>query len=279
VFPILLRLGPYSLPTYTFLIDLGIAAGLAWLYWRAPEGRSTRWLDAGMAATVGGFVGARLVYVAANLGYYLGHLGEIFRIWEGGLAWPGAALGGWLGLWLYCSRPRRREPILPLLDALALPIALLGLLSWGGCLAGTCAYGYEVTPGQLPEWMIIHSPDVYGLTAPRFPTQVIGIIWSLSALALVWSMRQRRWPEGAHALYALGLVALGPFLLGFTRGDPMPLVGGLRLDVIGSAAILFGSSLLWSQRLARPSPASSLQPPTSNFPPPTSDLPPPDTHP
>ena len=252
VLPVLLRLGPFTLYTYTLLIDLGLAAGLGWLYLRAPaeRGKSARWLDAGLAATVGGFVGARLLYAFVNSGYYFGHLGEIFRIWDGGLAWPGAALGGLTGLWFYGLNAR--EPIAPILDALALPVALLGLLSWGGCLAGGCAYGREVTPGQLPAWMIVNAPDLYGLVVPRFPTQVIGIVWGVIALGMVWVMRARRWPAGARGVYALSLVALGAFFLGFTRGDPMPLVGGFRLDVIGSALTLVAASVAWGWLVSRP---------------------------
>ena len=267
MFPILVRLGPVIVYTYTVLIDIGIAAGLGWLYVRAPEGKSARWLDAGIAATVGGFVGARLLYAMVNGGYYLGHLGEVFRIWEGGLAWPGAALGGLVGLWAYGGL-RARESLAPILDALALPMALVSLLSWGGCLAGSCAYGYEVTPGQLPAWLVMNAPDLYNLTVPRFPTQAIGLAWSLIALVLVWGMRDRRWPVGAHGFYALSLVALGTFGLAFTRGDPMPLVNGIRLDVVGSALVFVAASLIWGWLVSRkpplPTPQLPIPDPNSN---------------
>jgi len=266
VFPILARLGPFIVYTYTVLIDLGIAAGLGWLYLRAPKGKSARWLDAGIAATLGGFVGARLVYAAANLGYYLGHLGEILRIWEGGLAWPGAALGGIAGLWLAARGLRTREPLMPIVDALALPVALLNILGWGGCLAGSCAYGYEVTPGQLPAWLALNAPDIYGLTVPRFPTQVIGIFASLIALGVVWAMRDRRWPAGAHGAFAVSFVALIAFSLSFTRGDPMPLFDGYRLDVIGNGLMLAISGAAWGRLVSRKasSPEAQTLTPNSN---------------
>jgi phosphatidylglycerol:prolipoprotein diacylglycerol transferase len=249
VLPTLFRLGPFTLHTYTVLIDLGIAAGLIWLYLRAPGGRSRRWLDAGLAATVGGFVGARLLYALVNAGYYFDHLGEILQVWLGGLAWPGAVAGGLLGLGLYCAR--QREPLTPILDALALPLALLGLLGWGGCLAASCAYGYEVAPGELPAWLTAYAPDLYGLSVPRFPTPLVGVAWSLAALAAVGRAAHNRWPAGAHGAYALSLVALGAFGLGFTRGDPMLLLNGYRLDVVGSAVVLVTSSAVWAWLITR----------------------------
>ncbi|MGH2522723.1 MAG: prolipoprotein diacylglyceryl transferase, partial [Anaerolineales bacterium] len=229
--PSLFSLGSFTLHTYTLLIDLGIAAALFALYRSAPEGKAARWLDAGLAATVGGLIGARLLYALVNGNYYFSHPGEIFQIWLGGLAWPGAVAGGLLGASLYCSR--KREPLAPLLDSAALPVGLMGLLSWGGCLAAGCAYGREVAPGELPAWMALNIPDLYGLTVPRWPTQVAGIVWSLITLGLIWAIGRRNWLTGARFAFALSLVALGTFVLGFTRGDPMPHLGGFRLDVVG----------------------------------------------
>ena len=76
----------------------------------------------------------------------------------------------------------------------------------------------------------------------------------LMALAAIRGTRHSRWPAGARGTYALSLVALGPLFLGFTRGDPMPLVGGFRLDVVGSALMLIGSSLAWAILASRRSP-------------------------
>jgi hypothetical protein len=174
--------------------------------------------------------------------------------------------GALLGAWVYCRRAR--EPLAPILDALAWPILLLGLLSWSGCLATSCAYGYEVTPGQLPQWLTLTAPDIYGLTVLRFPTQVLGLGWSLAAFAVAWTMRARRWPAGARGAYALSLVALGAFALAFTRADPMPLtLGFYRLDLVGSALVLVTSTLAWGLRtsnakLQTPNPASPPLPPS-----------------
>lgn len=255
--PVLIRLGPWALNTYTVLIDIGIAVALFILYRAAPDDKRQTWLDAGIAATVGGVIGARLVYVLVNGDYYLAHLAEMFEVWRGGLAWPGAVVGGWLAAALYCSH--KREPLPPIIDALALPIGLMGLLSWGGCLAASCAYGYEVKPGELPAWMVSDAPDLYGLVAPRWPTQAAGVLWGLFTLAAVWGARRQRWPAGARGLYALSLTALGTFALAFTRGDPMPFVNGLRLDVVASGAILLITTLIWATLTTR-TPANTQSP-------------------
>ncbi len=266
----LAQIGSFTLYTYTVLIDVGLAVALAALCFQAPNGKAWRWLDLGLAATIGGFVGARLLYVSVNADYYLPHIDEVVQVWQGGLAWLGAPAGALLGAWLYARQ--RREPLWPVLDALALPFGLLGLLAWGGCLAAGCAYGFAVTPGQLPAWFVSQAPDIFGIIMPRFPNQTLGLAWSvLSLLAIVGARRGpgARWPTGALGAYALSLAALGVFLLSFTRGDPAPQLAGYRIDVIGSALVLVAATGAWVYRLTRGTPASAPPAPSNTTPDPT----------
>src|SRR5260370_40642366 len=96
----------FTLYTYTVLIDAGLAVALAALYFQAPTGRAWRWLDLGLAATIGGFVGARLLYVSIHAGYYLPHIDEVVQVWQGRLACPGPAAGAPPGARLVGPRPR-----------------------------------------------------------------------------------------------------------------------------------------------------------------------------
>ena len=262
--PVLAQFGPITLYTYTILIDFGLAVALAALYLRAPAGRAARWLDAGLAAAVGGFFGARLVYVVVHGDFYFPNLDEIFQVWRGGLAWAGAVGGAALFAWLYSLR--RREPLAPIVDVLAWPIALLGLFGWGGCLAAGCAYGFEVTPGGWPALLTTTAPDLFGLSVLRFATQAVGVAWSLLALFLLWGVARgpaSKWPPGALGAYALGLVALGIFGLSFTRGDPAPMFSGFRLDSVGGALVLLAATFAWAITVLRPpapTPASARRP-------------------
>jgi phosphatidylglycerol:prolipoprotein diacylglycerol transferase len=261
VHPVLAQVGPFTVYSYTVLIDAGLAMALAAIYFQAPAGKAWRWLDLGLAAIVGGFVGARLLYVSVNADYYLPHIDEVVQVWQGGLSWLGAPAGALFGAWLYARR--RREPLWPVFDALALPFGLLSSLAWSGCLAAGCAYGFQVAPGQLPDWFVSQAPDIFGIIVPRFPTQALGMAWSVLALLAIWGTRRgpaARWPAGALGAYALSLAALGVFLLSFTRGDPAPLMAGYRIDVVGGALALVAATGAWVYRLARGAPASAPPP-------------------
>jgi prolipoprotein diacylglyceryltransferase len=251
MFPILAQFGDFKLYTYTALLDLGVLMGFIALWRAAPSNEArARWLDAGLVATLGGLLGARLLYVFVHANFYFTRSGEIFRVEDGGLAWPGAVAGALLGGWLYAQS--RHIPFGALWDAVALPLVLLGLFTWGGCLAAGCAYGFEVSPGAWPAWLTLNAPDLYGVIVPRFPTAASGILWSVIGIAALYSV-PRRWPVGARGAYALGLIALGAFGLSFTRGDPSPLINGLRLDTVGSALVLIATSVTFAIRVAQPS--------------------------
>jgi phosphatidylglycerol:prolipoprotein diacylglycerol transferase len=250
MYPVLFRLGSFAVQTYTVLIDLGLAISLAWLYLAAPKAKAERWLDAGLAAVFGGLAGARLVYCFANSGYYFEHPEQIIMIWQGGLDWAGAVLGGVLGAGLYCSRAR--EPLAPIWDLLAWPLLLLSLLSWAGCLAAGCAYGAEVASGQALSGLAVNTPDLYGVVAPRWPTQLMGLVWSFIALGGLWLARRWAWGSGARGSFALALVALGACLLSFLRGDPDLLMGGLRLGTVLSGLVLACALAGWAWRIRRP---------------------------
>ncbi len=265
--PVLARLGPFTFYTYTVLIDLGLLAALVVLYLRAPAGRGARWLDAGLAAIVGGFIGARLLFITVNGDFYFPHIDEVLQLWRGGLAWPGAAAGALFGAWFYTAR--RREALPPILDALALPVALLGLLGWGGCLAAGCAYGVEVAPGQLPAFLTTTAPDLFGLSVPRFATQIVGLAWSGVALIVVWAIARspgRHWRAGALGALALSLVAAGLFGLSSTRGEPTLYISGLRIETVGSGLVLAGGLLAWLAAVLRPAPPPTPASATDSLP-------------
>jgi len=231
-----LSLGPFTLYTYTVLIDIGVVGALAWLWMRASahSREPARWLDAGLFAAAGAFVGGRLAFGFGNWAYFQNHFFEIFKLWEGGYAWPGAVFGGLIGLLIYCLP--RREPLFPILDELAIPVTLLSALGWIGCAAAACASGKDVPPGALP--FAVNWPDMYGVVLPRWPSQIIGLGLSLIAFGYLISQRERKWPAGFRFALSATLVAVTSFLVSTVRGDDMPLMGGWRLDSVANVAMV-----------------------------------------
>jgi prolipoprotein diacylglyceryltransferase len=228
--------------TYSILFAVGSLAGLLWLLLGDPARRlSGRWrdldvaaflrLDAGLAALAVGLVGARAAYVGAHWDYFASHFAEAFSFSAGGLSWAGGAFGAMAGLAAFAAL--RHAPLWALADTLALPAALLAAVSWGGCLADGCAYGRPLPSGSAS----LFASDFFNSRLARWPTQAVGLL-SCSAVVLgLLVLEPRGVRPGLLACLTLAALGLLGIALSFTRGDPVPLLAGVRLDFIGAAAI------------------------------------------
>ncbi len=250
MYPILFTIGKFTIPTYTVLLDLGLILALALTYFEGKRllGNGEEALDLGLWAVIGGILGGRIGYVLANWGAFSENWGRALRIWEGGLAFHGAFLGGLGVLAIFALLQRRagQQSTLSYGDALT-PGLMLGLtFGWAACLMGGCAYGKV---GQGFGYAIL--PDLYGIEAPRFATQVVGLGFSLILLIAVWLLR-KRWPfPGAAFLMGNLLYFTGQFFLEFTRGDEAIYVGPWRLaqalDLALALLAAVGLMVLWWQ--------------------------------
>jgi phosphatidylglycerol:prolipoprotein diacylglycerol transferase len=249
MYPTLFTIGRFSIPTYTVLLDLGLILGLLLTYYEGKRrlGRGTLALDFGLWVVIGGIAGGRIAYVLANWTAFSEDWVSVLRIWEGGLSFHGAVLGGLLVMILFAQFHRRDEQPVSfwrLADLLAPGLALGIAFGWAACLMGGCAYG---ALGEGFGYAIL--PDLYGVEASRFATQVVGLGYSLLLFLGVLLLR-RRWPfAGAcFLLYAL-LYFAGQFFLEFTRGDEAIYLRTLRLaqvlDLVLALAAGVALLVLW----------------------------------
>jgi prolipoprotein diacylglyceryltransferase len=227
---------------FSVALALSVLAGLFWLAWASPDRVRLGTLqdehdfrvrfDMGLSVLVGGLIGARLAIVLAHWSYYIERPIEMLKFWQGGLSWSGAAVGGLLALVIFALVTKRS--FWSLADHLAAPVAFLAAGLWIGCLVDGCAYGI----GGLTGPLAITSSDMFGVVSARWPTQVVGAVCSLLILLGVFLLRTRLKQPGLMASLVLTLLATMMLALSFTRADPVGLLWGLRLDMLGSAFML-----------------------------------------
>jgi phosphatidylglycerol:prolipoprotein diacylglycerol transferase len=185
--------------------------------------------DVCLGAFAGGIVSARLFHVLLQWRYFADNLGEAFRLNAGGLDWHGAVLGGLIGLWL--ATRWRKLSLRATLDALTPALPLLALAGWIGCYAAACGYGAEVeTLAHYSPLMVSEIPDIYGIAAPRYNTQLFGVALALVILVIVALLFWRQWLYYRRFWFNLMLLSGGMFVIGFYRGDSTPYIVGLRAD-------------------------------------------------
>ena len=246
MYPVLFRLGRFTVTGYAALVDLGLIVGtaVACLAARRRGMRAAHALDAALAAALGGLAGGRAAYVAANWAYFQTHVRRALRPWDGGLTCHGALVGGLVAVVIFCAI--RRLSLKSMLDALAPGVAVLAGCAWLGCLMKGFAYGIETYPGQGLLWALsLELPDLYGIHTPRVAVQLLGAGWSAFVLAAVVITGRRTWFEGFVFPLWLALYSVGSHGLGFARADQVALVAGWRAGQVADLALaLAGVAIL-----------------------------------
>jgi phosphatidylglycerol:prolipoprotein diacylglycerol transferase len=223
--PILSRYGPFFLYAYTVILGLGLLAALGLTARLARQRGVSDWLDGVLAAGIGALLAGRAVFVALNQPYFAENPAEAWQVWLGGLNYHGALLGGLVGLWLWARLTGR--PFGRYAGLFAPGLALLAAAGWAACAADGCAYGRPALPGPFAASL----PDDLGVVAVRYRTQLAGAIGSLAVFALaLWAYRRA---QSALLFWAaLGGLSLARAVAALGRGDPAPIVAGLRLDLL-----------------------------------------------
>lgn len=130
---------------------------------------------------VGTVIGARLGHcLFYEPAYYLADPIKILKVWEGGLASHGAAIGILIALWLFVRKAKK--PYIWILDRIVIVVALAGFFIRMGNLMNSEIYGVETT---LP-WGFIFAR--WGETMPKHPTQIYEGLSYLAIFGLLYML-------------------------------------------------------------------------------------------
>lgn len=247
--PIIFNIGSHAIGWHGVLMVLGIiVAVLLTLLLAKRAGISEESIfTAAFYIVIFGLIGARLVHVLDNLDLYSDDPASIFAFWEGGLAWYGGLVGGFLGGAVYARVGKLS--LARLADTVA-PGVILGLaIGRIGCTINGDAYG---TPTSLPWGFIYTHPDAFAsLGVAGHPAPVYEIIWNLIVFGVLWKLRGRLKPDGSLFLAMVAMYSFGRFFISWVREEPAVL-GPLHqahiislVLFIGVVALLFYRKVGW----------------------------------
>jgi phosphatidylglycerol:prolipoprotein diacylglycerol transferase len=176
---------------------------------------------------IGVVVGARLGHVLFyEPEYYLSHPVEILKIWHGGLASHGAAIGILIALWLFCRKEKKDYTWV--IDRIAIVVALSGFFIRMGNLMNSEIYGVETT---VP-WGFVFLRN--GETAPKHPTQIyegLAYLFIFILLFRIYWKNKGQHIQGLLISLSLILIFTARFFIEFFKEDQVAFESGMKLNM------------------------------------------------
>ncbi len=195
---------------YSLLMLAGIAVSL--VFWVRLAKRDERLLVIYIAALVSAFLGAKVVYLAAE-GWMFWDAPDRWMIWATGKTILGALLGGYAGVEVAKKLTGYTAATGDWFAVIAPVGIVLGRL---GCLLHGCCMGKEC----VAAWWTIN--DAQGVA--RWPAVPVEIGFNAAAIFVFMGLRRRRVLAGQH--FHIYLMAYGAFRFAHEFLRATPRIGG-----------------------------------------------------
>lgn len=251
--PIAISLGPIDVHWYGVIIGCGLALAL-WLAVREGEKRGLSkevFPDLLIWAIPIAIISARIYYVIFEWDYYANHIGEAFKIWNGGIAIHGALIGSVLTTYFFSKS--KGLSFWQLAD-IAAPSIILGqaIGRWGNFMNQE-AHGGEVTRSflenlHLPEF-IINQMYINGVY--YHPTFLYESLWNIVGFGLLVLLRRANLRRGEMFLSYVIWYSIGRFFVEGMRTDSLMLTESLRMAQMISIALVVGALIVLFLRRKR----------------------------
>ncbi len=242
-------IGGFSVRWYGLLFALGFILGYLILQKMfKKEGVPIKVLDdLSTYMIIFTIIGARLGHcLFYEPGYYLSHPIDILKIWEGGLASHGAAVGIIAGLYFFAKK--YHKPYLWVLDRIAIVVALAGFLIRMGNLMNSEIFGDVTT---LPWGFVFVRYFGEGYTLAHHPTQIYEAISYLLLFVFLYKYYckyEGAPPEGSIFGYFLIILWSIRFLIEFIKLPQVDFENTMMLNMgqlLSIPLIIAGFVLLW----------------------------------
>jgi phosphatidylglycerol:prolipoprotein diacylglycerol transferase len=229
-----------ELKTFGLFFALNFVAWGAIVARRFKElGRPPDWAwEMVMVALVGGFVGARLYWIAQNWDEAQDDLlGSVFS--GSGLIWYGGLLGGALAMFVWAWR--RGFLGMQLLDIAGFGLPIGYAIGRIGCqLSGDGDYG----KGSDLPWAMAYPDGTVPTTDEVHPTPIYETLVLGTVGFVLWTLRDRVRPGGLFALY-LVIAGLERFLVEFVRRNDDVALGLTAAQFESLVLFAAGVVMLW----------------------------------
>ena len=252
MYPQLVHFGRFFLPTYGFLVALGVLLGL-WISVRNSERMGIdgdkAW-NFGILLVLSGIVGAKVLYIINEWSSYAAHPSEIFSIatLQAGGVFSGGLLAAFIAAWWYVRR--HHMPALRTCDAFSPGLALGHAIGRIGCFAAGCCYGKETHHWWGVTFTNPLASQITGtpLNVPLEPTQLLeAAVEFANFIFLMWLLKRKSFDGQVFGAFMF-IYGIARFFLEFLRDDPgrgSVLGGAMSGTQLIAIGLVIAGGLIW----------------------------------
>jgi phosphatidylglycerol:prolipoprotein diacylglycerol transferase len=262
MFPKLISIGSFFIPTYGTLVAIGFLAALWVVTHLAKRAKlpSERVTNLAIYCALAGLAGAKLFMILFDFSDYWTGRQQLLSL--GTLQAAGVYQGGFLVAFIVALLYMRRQnlPILATCDIFAPGIALGQAIGRLGCFSAGCCWGI---PTHVPWAITFHNPQAGELTGvplgiPLHPTQLYESVADAAIFLFLYFQIARAHTSGAILGWYLALYSAARFVIEFFRFHEQGLHAGLSYTQwISLATLAAGVSLLSAPIFRSPQAAAS----------------------
>lgn len=222
---------------YGIIIAFGMAVAVGTAFWEFHKKglKSDDLVDFIIFAIPLGILGARLYYVIFSWDYYGRYPGEIYKIWNGGLAIYGGVIAGTIVAIVFTKI--KKIDFLWFADVATCGLFIAQSIGrWGNFVNGE-AYGGLTT---LPWGMVVNG---YG---PCHPTFLYESLWNFAGFVLSYFVIHRFCKKDGFSLaFYLIWYGTGRFFIEGLRTDSLYLYGSIRVSqVVAILCVVLGIGVI-----------------------------------
>ncbi len=219
--PVLLRLGPVTIHTYGFMMAVGVAFALWFIFVQSKKQglEATKLVDLAFYTILISLLGAKLVLLVTSFSYYTQRPGELLSLARSGGVFQGGLAAGVIFAFWYVRR--HKIPTWKMADLAGPALALGHAFGRIGCFSAGCCWGRACDTSLS---VTFHNHEAHNLTGVTLNTAVHPVqlyeagLNFLNFIILFLFLKKKRFDGQVFSLYVINY-SLIRYFTEFYRGD------------------------------------------------------------
>jgi phosphatidylglycerol---prolipoprotein diacylglyceryl transferase len=221
MFPVLIKIGPLTIHTYGFMMAVGVALGLWFIYVQAKKAGldANRIMDAAFYTIIVSLIGAKLILFLSNISYYFSYPKELFSLARsGGVFQGGLTFGVLFALWYF---HRKKIPTWKTADLIVPALAMGHGFGRIGCFSAGCCYGTECAAPWAVVFKNTYAAQLTGvhLDTPMHPVQLYEAILNFINFGVLFLILKKKKFDGQVFAFYIINYSIIRFFTEYFRGD------------------------------------------------------------